>query len=245
MKHAMEPIIPLGTPGPLGSTEWRELLYRGVKINSTGRLYPTLPEWRDWYEHLPSILDAAFRRQDDVRISVNVSTDQLLDPRIRQRLMAVAKWGRRLAVEWVEDPFREPRSGKRTAAAFLNVMRSQFAVLIGIDDVGAGKDGMGRMLLLDEPPDFVKLDGGLLRGVQSRRALEALLAEQISGFRKLGIEVVGEQIETLSLLHLAERLNLGFVQGFLFAHPVGSAASSGNSDEQARAVQQAALRSLN
>jgi EAL domain-containing protein (putative c-di-GMP-specific phosphodiesterase class I) len=239
MKHAMEPIIPLGRAGRLGRTEWWELLYRGGRRSSSGQLCATPAEWRDWYAHLPSILESAFTRHEDVRISVNVSTYQLLDSRIRDHLIGIAKWGRRVAIEWTEDPLLETLPGKRAAAAFLTGMRSRFAVLIGIDDVGAGEDGMGRMLLLDEPPDFVKLDGSVLRCVHARRALEALLAEQIAGFRRVGIEVVGEHIETVGLLQLAERLNLSFAQGFLFAQRGIAAVSSGNSSKQPRTARRA------
>ena len=226
MKHTMEPIVPLGTPGRLGVDPWWELLYRGGRRSSGGQICATPAEWRDWYAHIPSILESTLGQNESARISVNVSSYQLLDSCIREQLVEIARWGQRLAIEWTEDPLQESLPGKRGAAAFLTTLRSRFSILVGIDDVGAGEDGMGRMILLDEPPDFVKLDGGVLRGVQARRALESLLTEQVVGFRKLGIEVVGEHIETFSLLHLAERLNLSFVQGFLFPHREATTATS-------------------
>jgi EAL domain-containing protein (putative c-di-GMP-specific phosphodiesterase class I) len=234
MKHTMEPIVPLGAPGRLGLERWWELLYRGGRRTVSGHIGATPAEWRDWYAYLPSILESTIGPDQSVRVSVNVSTYQLLDSRIREHLVDIARWGQRVAIEWTEDPLHETLPGKCGAAAFLTTLRSRFSVLVGIDDVGAGEDGMGRMILLDEPPDFVKLDGSVLRSVHARRALEALLTEQVVGFRKLGIEVVGEHIETFGLLSLAERLNLSYVQGFLFPHREGTFANSLNSCGQSR-----------
>ncbi len=217
MKYALEPIVPISGYDRSGRTEWWELLYRGGRRSATGQLCATPAEWRDWYATIPAILDSVLTRHATVRLSVNVSTYQLLDSQIRENLIEVAKCGAHLALEWTEDPLAlDPLPGKRAAANFLTDLRNRFKVVLGIDDVGAGDDGIGRMILLDRSPDFVKLDGSVLHAVHARRGHEALVAEQIRAFRRLKIQVVGEHIENVEQLQLARRLGLNYAQGFLF-----------------------------
>ncbi len=217
MKYALEPIVPISGYGRSGRTEWWELLYRGGRRSATGQLCATPAEWRDWYAMIPAILDSVVARHANVRLSVNVSTYQLLDSQIRENLIEVARCGAHLALEWTEDPLApDPLPGKRAAANFLSDLRNRFRVVVGIDDMGAGDDGIGRMILLDRSPDFVKLDGSVLHAVRARCGHEALVAEQIRAFRKLRVQVVGEHIENVGQLQLARRLGLNYAQGFLF-----------------------------
>lgn len=217
MKYALEPIVRIGEQGHTRRTEWWELLYRGGRRSATGQLCATPAEWRDWYAMIPAILDSILARHADVRLSVNVSTYQLLDSQIRENLVELATRGLHLALEWTEDPLAlDPLPGKRAAADFLTDLRTRFGVVLGIDDVGAGDDGIGRMILLDTPPDFVKLDGSVLHAVRVRCGHEALVAEQIRAFRRLDVQVVGEHIESVGQLQLARRLGLNYAQGFLF-----------------------------
>jgi EAL domain-containing protein (putative c-di-GMP-specific phosphodiesterase class I) len=181
---------------------------------------------------IPAILDSVVARHANVRLSVNVSTYQLLDSQIRENLIEVARCGAHLALEWTEDPLApDPLPGKRAAANFLSDLRNRFRVVVGIDDMGAGDDGIGRMILLDRSPDFVKLDGSVLHAVRARCGHEALVAEQIRAFRKLRVQVVGEHIENVGQLHLFTRR----LDGPLVAASVGVAGArdSVNSAESA------------
>lgn len=217
MKHTFEPIVPIGGYGHSEQMAWWELLYRGGRRSATGQLCATPAEWRDWYAMIPTILDTVLTRHANVRLSVNVSTYQLLDSQIRKNLLEVARFGEQLALEWTEDPLAlDPLPGKLAAANFLTDLRNRSKVLLGIDDLGAGDDGIGRMILLDRSPDFVKLDGSVLHAVRARCGHEALVAQQVRAFRRLKIQVVGEHIESVGQLQLAKRLGLNYAQGFLF-----------------------------
>ena len=221
MNYALEPIVPIGRGDCGRRTDWWELLYRGGRRTASGHLCVTPSAWRDWYASIPAILESIVNRHEDVRLSVNVSTYQLLDSRIRSNLIELARWGTHLALEWTEDPLSpDPLPGKRAAADFLTDLRSRFAILLGIDDVGTGEDGMGRTILLQSCPDFVKLDGSVLRNVHARPGVEPLLAEQVRAFRQLGVQVVGEHVESASQLDLARRLKVSHAQGFLFTRRI-------------------------
>lgn len=187
-----------------------------------GHQHATPAEWREWYATLPALLKSIFARLEGVRLSVNVSSFQLLDTTIRTHLAELAGWGARLALEWTEDPLEEAAApGRREAARFLTELRRRHAVAIGIDDLGAGDDGFGRLVALRERPDFVKLDGDVLRTVHASGELHALVRGHVRAYRSQGIHVVGEHVETRDLWFLACGLGVDFVQGFLFAGLTG------------------------
>lgn len=215
MRYAVEPIVAAQPARWLSRPTWWELLYRGTDAAIGGAQRVTLAAWRDWYATLPASLAALVARLDGARVSVNVSSGQLLDTTIRVHLAELAGLGGRLALEWTEDPLADA-AGRREAARFLTELRRRHAVAIGIDDLGAGDDGFGRLIALRERPDFVKFDGDVLRTVHASPELRALLRDHVRAYRGQGIAVVAEHVETRDHWTLAGELGLDFVQGFLF-----------------------------
>lgn len=190
-----------------------------------GSALATPAEWRDWYAVLPNVVAPIFQRYPSIRLSINFSTYQLLDAKIRAHVVALAQWREQLAVEWTEHPLDDPGlSGKREAARFLLELRRSRSVVIGIDDVGAGDDGLGRIVALGEPPDFVKFDGEVLRAAHDAGRLRGLLQGQIRSYRSQRIAVVGEWVESNELRELGCRLGMNFLQGFLFPGIAGTTA---------------------
>lgn len=216
MKYALEPIVSARPRGHVGHVAWWELLYRnGEEVD--GHRLSTPAGWRAWYAELPKILDVTLRKYPGARVSVNVSTYQLLDDSIRAYLIELVSRHSRVALEWTEDPLKEAElSTKLAAARFLLELRNQFRVEIGIDDVGAGDDGLGRIVALRELPDFVKLDGGVLTAAQESKELHHLLRAHIRAYRAQGISVVGEKIETSDQVDLCCSLGMNFLQGYFF-----------------------------
>jgi EAL domain-containing protein (putative c-di-GMP-specific phosphodiesterase class I) len=86
-----------------------------------------------------------------------------------------------------------------------------------IDDFGAGHSGLRR--LSDLHPDLVKLDMGLIRGIDTDRRRRAIVAGTVGICRELGIEVVAEGIETVGELHCLQDCGIDLIQGYLLAHP--------------------------
>ncbi len=217
VQYALEPIVPLGAARAAGSVTWWELLHRGGRRGPRGEPCLTPAEWREWYRVMPELVDSLMRRHTHVRLSINLSTYQLLDEQIRETAGVLARWGPRMALEWTEDPLTHAGlPGKQAAARLLTELRARWAVVIGIDDAGAGEDGVGRIMSLGEPPDFVKLDGKVLHAAEACPAVEGLLRGQIRAYREQQIDVVGEHVESVGQLRLAHRLCMNFAQGFLF-----------------------------
>jgi diguanylate cyclase (GGDEF)-like protein len=95
--------------------------------------------------------------------------------------------------------------------------------LIAVDDFGAGHSNLDRLLRIQ--PDFVKLDGELIRAT-SRESGQPLLSTIVSLLHRADMLVVVEGIETTEELILAVESNVDFAQGFLLGRPNASIPAS-------------------
>ena len=89
---------------------------------------------------------------------------------------------------------------------------------LALDDFGAGYSGLNRLTELDSVK-LVKLDGGLIRGIDRKPRAQQIVSSITEMCRRLGVEVVGECIETESECAVLLRCGVELMQGFLFARP--------------------------
>ena len=104
-------------------------------------------------------------------------------------------------------------------------LRSAIAVLgprvrLAVDDAGAGYASLRHILEL--APSIVKLDIGLVRGIDSDPARQALIAGVGHFAAKRGIRLVAEGIETTEELATLRSLGVGYGQGYLLGRPQDS-----------------------
>lgn len=88
---------------------------------------------------------------------------------------------------------------------------------VALDDLGAGFAGLNLLSALR--PDFIKLDMGLIRGVDRDPYKADVVAQLLELARRLGVGTVAEGIETEAELAFVRDNGVDFVQGFLIARP--------------------------
>ena len=88
---------------------------------------------------------------------------------------------------------------------------------VAIDDFGAGHSGLS--LLADFQPDLVKLDMGLVRGIDADWARRVIVGGLVRICADLHVRVVAEGIETEAEHRALLDLGVTMFQGFLFARP--------------------------
>lgn len=86
-----------------------------------------------------------------------------------------------------------------------------------LDDFGNGYAGL--TTLADVPTDFVKLDMGLIRGIDASRERQTIVAGLLAILNSLGRRVVAEGIETSAELATVRELGIEMVQGFYLGRP--------------------------
>jgi EAL domain-containing protein (putative c-di-GMP-specific phosphodiesterase class I) len=157
---------------------------------------------------------AAGRAPPGVALFVNLHGLDLQDEELYSSSAPLASKAERVVLEITE---RWPLDGVKGLAHRVARLR-EIGFRIALDDLGAGYAGLNTFTQLD--PDFVKLDRALVSGVdissRKRSVVRSML--RLCG-EELGIQVVGEGVETVS-----ERDALGMdgcvlLQGFLFARP--------------------------
>jgi len=88
---------------------------------------------------------------------------------------------------------------------------------IALDDFGAGHSGL--ITLVKTAPQFLKLDMGLIRGIDTSGYKQQLLRAILSFTSSTGIQLIAEGIETWDEMEVLMRFGVRYGQGFLLGHP--------------------------
>jgi diguanylate cyclase (GGDEF)-like protein len=153
-----------------------------------------------------------------LRISVNVAPQQLQDPRLPQRILAIlTETGlspRRLEVEITETAIINDLQAARSALLSLQ----NIGVKIALDDFGTGYSSLYHLRELRF--DKLKIDRSyvttLMQGSEGAKLVDAIIQLGAS----LGMETTAEGIETSSNLDWLSRQGCTFAQGYLFGRPM-------------------------
>jgi EAL domain-containing protein (putative c-di-GMP-specific phosphodiesterase class I) len=135
---------------------------------------------------------------------------------LRTTVEAVAEAGldpARVVFEVVED--EEVRDPEHLLEALEVYRRAGFRV--ALDDVGAGYNSLN--LLARLRPDFVKLDMGLVRGVDHDPYKARVAGKLLELTRELRVRTVAEGVETIAEWDWVRNAGADYAQGYLFARP--------------------------
>lgn len=99
-------------------------------------------------------------------------------------------------------------------------------IQLAIDDYGGG--GTGLNLLADLDPDQVKLDMGLIRGIERHGPRQSIVRAIVSLCAELDIAVVAEGVETVPQFAWLAANQVRLFQGYLFARPTFEAFPKAN-----------------
>lgn len=90
-------------------------------------------------------------------------------------------------------------------------------VRLAVDDAGAGVANFTHIVELR--PDFVKVDAGLVRGVNADVARQAVVVALLHFASTAGCQVIAEGVETVAEYATLRSLGVTLGQGFLFGRP--------------------------
>ncbi len=161
---------------------------------------------------------AATRYVGSAHLFLNFHSSSLHQPGycLRTTVEAVAEAGldpARVVFEVVED--EEVRDPEQLLEALDVYRRAGFRV--ALDDVGAGYNSLN--LLARLRPDFVKLDMGLVRGVDHDPYKAQVAGKLLELTRELGVRTVAEGVETIAEWEWIRAAGADYAQGYLFARP--------------------------
>lgn len=220
------PIVSAGSPGEVFGYE---CLVRGVAADgslvSPDRLYRTAREADllfplDRAARLTAIRTASERHIDigTARLFINFNPSSIYDPVycLRSTVDAIARTGfspDRVVFEVVEsDHVEDPAHLVRIIQFY-----REAGFRIALDDLGAGFGSLNLLRMLE--PDVVKLDMGLIRGVDRDPFRAGIVRKLLEMARELRIASVAEGIETEAESEWLRRNGADYLQGFLFGTP--------------------------
>jgi blue light- and temperature-responsive anti-repressor len=102
---------------------------------------------------------------------------------------------------------------------FADLMREVrgLGIQLAIDDYGGGGSGLNLLAELD--PDQVKLDMGLIRGIERHGPRQSIVRAIVSLCADLDIGVIAEGVETVAQFAWLVTNQIRLFQGYLFARP--------------------------
>ena len=162
------------------------------------------------------------RLQDEglprIRVAVNLSSVQMLDPKLLERIeLCIAMTGadaHNLEVEVTESVLLE---GSDQAIAILRRMKA-LGITLALDDFGTGYSSLS--YLHRYPFDILKIDQSFVQSLSGESSGRNLASAIIAMGRSLGMELVAEGVEDLEQANFLLARGCHKAQGFLYGHPM-------------------------
>ncbi len=144
---------------------------------------------------------------------VNLHPDELLDEELFEASSPLSALAPEIVLEITEQSPFDSIPDIRDRVRRLRALGFRLAV----DDLGSGYAGLTSFATLE--PEFVKLDRGLVQGLDAQPVKRKLVASIVGVSRELGITVVAEGIETADERAAVAGLGCDLMQGFFFRRP--------------------------
>ncbi len=93
----------------------------------------------------------------------------------------------------------------------------KLGVLIAIDDFGSGYANYAH--ILEIKPDYIKIDGSLIKNILTDRDSQILVKSIVDFARELNITTVAEYVETEEIFELLKEYGVNEFQGYYFGRP--------------------------
>ncbi|MGZ9899010.1 EAL domain-containing protein [Shewanella gaetbuli] len=156
--------------------------------------------------------------------AVNITLDDIAIPQNLNAILALLKQEpdtcKRLNFELLES---EEITNYDAVEQFIKLVKP-YGCKIAIDDFGSGYSNFVHLLSLDI--DIIKIDGSLIKHLDSDPKAQ-LLVETVASFsQKMAITTVAEFVENESILALLNQYNIDYAQGYLLGKPEPSIAQA-------------------
>ncbi len=151
-------------------------------------------------------------REHNVEVSINISSLDIEDPIMHDYILEYvqknADIAKNIIFELLED--KETQDYGMVKGFIRRVKRC--GALIAIDDFGSGYSNF--MRILEFEPDIIKIDGSLIKDIESSRDSRAVV-ETIKIFAdKIGAKVVAEYVSNREIYDIVNEIEIDYTQGF-------------------------------
>jgi diguanylate cyclase (GGDEF)-like protein len=220
-----QPIVSLADGAVVGFealARWQDAELGFVPPN----VFITLAEERGFIDTLSEVLlkkaaETALGWPDDIFLSFNLSSAQLVDPTTSLSILSIINRvgldPRRLELEITETAMM---SDPDMARKIIEELRS-VGIRIALDDFGTGQSSLGR--LRDFTFDKVKVDRAFVSEITRDRPSEHIIKAILAMCDGLDLRVIAEGIEDVEQAEKLIQLGCGLGQGYYYGRPMTGA----------------------
>ena len=155
---------------------------------------------------------------DDVKMAINLSAGQFLDPSLpeflQQQILKHDISPEQVCLELTETVLV---SDIDRATGIMRTIRDM-GCMIAIDDFGTGYSSLSYLKAL--PADFIKIDRSFVANIANSADDRNIVHSTISMVNNMGMQVVAEGIETSEQFEILCHFNCHIGQGFLISRPI-------------------------
>lgn len=180
-----------------------------LDIAKKAKLYPELT--RTMVEKTLRIL-----QQTSFEISLNLSVEDILDENtITFLLNTLKKYGvsDRVVLEITESEGFENFNEVLSLTSKIKQMGGKIA----IDDFGTGYSNFSYLLKMQ--PDYIKIDGSIIKNIDTDPSAQTITETVVSFSRKLNIKTIAEFVHSEAVLAMVKELGVDYSQGYFLGEP--------------------------
>jgi len=158
----------------------------------------------------------SFLKDKKVQISLNITFEDIEDKETSAYLLNFLHSNgdnHNITFEIVET---DDRNNIEKMVSFCEKVHA-LGAKIAIDDFGTGFSNYNRILALK--PDFIKIDGSLIKDIHIRNDFKDVVETIVSWAQKLNIQIVAEYVHCEEVSDIVKELNIDMIQGFLYDEP--------------------------
>lgn len=181
-----------------------------LEIAVKSKIYPQLTE---------VMIAKTFRdmKKNGHNFSINLSFDDIINTQIVNMLRSqIRKYAiaDQLTFEIVES---ENIDDFPHAKKFVQEFKA-IGIKIAIDDFGTGYSNFTHVLELE--PDYVKIDGSLIKNIQHDKKSYELVKSIVNFSKSLGIQTIAEFVSSKEIFEICKNLGIDRFQGYYFSEPL-------------------------
>jgi len=185
--------------------------YQFLEIARKAKLYPKV---------IKVMLNEAIHliQNKNKRVAVNISFDDISSSKTTNYIYDILEekkeFTHMLEFEILES--EEIQDFDAVIAFITNVKR--FGCTVGVDDFGAGYSNFNMLTNLNI--DFVKIDGSLIKDIDSQKNQEIIVSTIANFSKQFGFKTVAEFVSSEEIYKKVKELKIDYAQGYHFGKPI-------------------------
>ncbi len=226
IKHAIDnrdiipyfqPILNLKT-GKIDKYETLVRMRHGSDILSPGEFLHIAKQSRNYFKVTKIMVEEVLKQLEihNETLSINISIEDISSSNmctfIIERLKQ-SQYAHRIIFEILES---ENIQSYDQVAYFIREVKN-YGAKIAIDDFGSGYSNFLHVLELEA--DFLKIDGSLIKRIDTDRQSRILVEGIVDFSKRLGMETIAEFVENEAILEILKEIGVDFAQGYFIGKP--------------------------